>query len=723
MQKTPPEYKKEPFVRKFFNDEFIDNYEWVRDKDNSEVIDILNQENEYIDYKLQNLTDLRKSIFNEIKSRTKETDLSVPSRHKGYWYWARTEKGKNYAITCRLKIDDLDNYIPPKIKPDQKLTGEEIIFDANKEAKRFGDKFFSLGSTDISNDSKLMLYSVDIKGDERYDVYLRNLETNEDKLIIEQISSSASFDPSGKFVFYTEVDDAWRPHKLMRHKIGTSYHDDVLVYQEDDEAYNVSFGVSADEKTLFLLCSSNDTDEIRMLESKNPEGEFTLFSPEFSRKKEVEYAIEPYFCNNKQYYFITHNRNNLNFDIDLYDENKKFLGRILSSESKVDGSSIQINTPSAYQNFILFSIKKEIINRVYIVKVEDFIKDPLNCFKNAEELLPKLDFENNSLLYSLGAGASEYESPVINYSFLSYIHPPVLISRNITTSEEVLLREKEVLPNTDGSKYSSLDYCQKLMWCENNGVKIPVTLVWKKSFYGDNLPQNAPILQYAYGSYGHSLKPSFSISRLSLLDRGIVYVIAHVRGGQECGKGWYLDGKLQNKRNTFDDFIAVTNYLITQSIANKHKIVANGGSAGGLLMGVLVNQAPDLYAGIEADVPFVDNLTTILKPELPLTITEWDEWGNPLANQDDYEYIKSYSPYENIQKNTNDNLQIFITSSINDTRVLYVEPMKWCAKLREYGHDVLMKMEMISGHAGNSGRYKVWEDIAFELSWIVNCIK
>jgi oligopeptidase B len=704
--------KQIPHLRVHHNDEFVDNYEWLRNKDSAEVIGHLEAENRYTEQQLEGLKPISELIFNQIKSRTKETDMSVANRHGNYWYFARTVAGLNYPLSYRLAVDDLTNWIPPQTDDETIISRAELIFDPNSEVKQLNAEFYTLGSSDVSDDGNLMLYAYDISGDERYQLHIRDLRTGQELAdVLDGTAAGATFDVSGRYIFYTRTDSAWRSWQLWRHVVGeASCENDVLIYQEEDAHFSVSCGISLDKQYIILQTSSKTTDEIWLLNADNPTGQFEVFRP---RQTGVEYDVE--FVGNSNYYFVTHNQDSPDFDIDLYGDNHELVGRWLSS-----GNGRTINGLTAYRDFIVVSMRENVLRRLYILQMKDFVADPLHPELHWQELKPE-----GLELYSISAGASEYESPVLKYTYTSYTTPAVLVQRDMRTGQDVELKRQVVLELPDQFQASNLNrevaefqteqlHEQRLWAIGDDGQEVPISLVYKGQISG----AHRPCLLSGYGSYGISEDPYFSIPRLSLLDFGFVVAVAHVRGGQELGRNWYDSGKLNHKMNTFTDFVAVARHLIDQGITVPDKLVINGGSAGGLLVGAALNLAPELFAGVQANVPFVDPLTSILMPELPLTIPEWEEWGNPLEDQLVYHYIKQYSPYENIRRTANPP-QILATTSLNDTRVLYVEPAKWVAKLRELGYPALLKCEMSAGHGGVSGRYNSWKEIAFELAWVV----
>jgi oligopeptidase B len=655
--------------------------------------------------------------------------MSVPTRCGSWWYFARTIEGLPYPISCRIPAENTQSWEVPAYND----ADAEVIFDANVEAQKCkqktGGEFFSIGTTDISEDGKLLLFSVDTAGNERYDLFVRDIKTGQnlpDR--IENIAHSALFDITGEYIFYTRADDAWRTHQVLRHKIGErDDKNDVVVFQEDDELFNAGIGIAPDRQTIYIESASKETTEFHTISATTPENFPAVF---WQRVHGVEYELEIAHINGVEYNFVAHNKDSVDFDVDLYVDGK-YLGRFLSSTS-ANYAPCKIQDVSVYLNYIVVTLKKDTLNHAYYLSIDNFLKNPLKPEENWVEIVP-----DNLELYNLNIVGSEFESPLIRYIYSSYITASKLISLTPSTGEKTLLKRQEIEPNVDGEPFSEENYAQKRLYARTpEGKNIPISLIWRKNASDDErLPENRPVLQTGYGAYGISLSPHFSISRLSLLDRGVVYAVAHIRGGGDLGRGWYLDGNKLHKKNTFTDFICCLKFLKASKILDPERVVISGGSAGGLLVGAVmnmliqeqVNGADDalIPTGVVADVPFVDILTTMLDTSLPLTIPEQEEWGDPIADRAVYDYIKSYAPYHNIVDLRNASIkppQILAQTSLNDTRVLYVEPAKWVAKLRALGYNPLLKCEMESGHAGVSGRYNIWKETAFELAWILQVL-
>ncbi|MDV8077844.1 S9 family peptidase [Rhodococcus sp. IEGM 1370] len=702
MTITPPIAKKVPLERTHHGDTFIDNYEWLRAKEDPEVIAYLEAENAYTEQQTAGLESLRGKIFDEIKSWTQETDLSVPTRMGQWWYYSRTVEGKSYGLQCRCPVDSPDDWTPPTLSSDVDVPGEQVLLDANVEAE--GHDFFSLGAFSISLDGTLLAYSTDTEGDERYTLRFKNLETGE--LLadtIENVAPGATWTADATHVFYLTVDESWRPDTVWRHTLGKS--GDVKVFHEPDESYWVGFGSTRSEKYLMIWVGSKITSECLVLESADPEGEFRVVLP---RTDGVEYSIEHAVVAGEDRFLITHNGS-----VNGWGTEGEKAENFLLAEAPVSDpldqrilvphrDDVRVEDIDAFAGHLIFTYRREALTRMAIWPLTD------QGYGEYREL------EFDEELYSVGAGSNpEWDQPLLRMVYTSFITPGQVYDLDIASGELLLRKSQPVL-----GKFDAGDYVQHREWATApDGTQIPLSVIARK-----DVPEGpAPTLLYGYGSYEASMDPSFSVARLSLLDRGIVFVVAHVRGGGEMGRHWYDNGKTLKKKNTFTDFIAAAEHLIDTGRTSPKHLVADGGSAGGLLMGAVANLAPELFNGILANVPFVDPLTSILDPSLPLTVIEWDEWGNPLASKEVYDYMKSYSPYENVE--AKDYPSILAITSINDTRVLYVEPAKWVAALRATktgDSDLLLKTEMSAGHGGVSGRYEKWKEAAFEYAWIVD---
>ena len=731
---SAPVAKKVPFERTHHGHTFIDDYEWIREKESPEVIAHLEAENAWTSAQTAHLEGLQNSIFTEIKTRIKETDMSVPNRRGSYWYFSRTKAGLDYGISVRIPISGPDDWTPPEVG-EEPLPGEEVVFDSNIAAE--GQEFFSLGSFSLSDDGSRLLYGVDTTGDERYTLHVRDLITGDDLAdTIDGTFAGASLDPSGRYVFYTTVDDAWRPEKVWRHVVGTDSSDDVCIFHEPDERFFVGSGFSRSGRMMFVVTGSKTTTGYWSISADDLEAEPQEIWP---RVDGVEYNVEHAVIGGEDRFFITHNRNRADFDlVDVPVADPTAPGRdviVTESGAGTDGelsiNDLRIEDVDAFADFIVLSYRRGGFARVGIIR----LGDSSSPFAPLQEL--PFGRETGSLYVG---NNPEFEQASIRLHFTSMSTPAVIYSHRVADGTDTVLKRQPVLGSVDLD-----DYTETLLWAKAaDGTDIPVSVVFRKDLHrfdggtasatagtGDGADEMnggaasakvepAPLLLYGYGSYEASMDPYFSVSRLSLLDRGVVFAIAHVRGGGEMGRHWYDQGKTTAKKNTFTDFIDVARHLIDTGWTSPDRLVASGGSAGGLLMGAIANMAPELFAGISAEVPFVDALTSILMPELPLTVIEWEEWGDPLHDPEVYEYMRSYSPYENVTEAAYP--QILAVTSLNDTRVLYVEPAKWVARLREVGANALLKTEMVAGHGGASGRYDAWKEIAFEYAWILDVL-
>ena len=685
-----------PTTRTHHGDEVVDDYEWLRAKEDPAVIAHLEAENAYTEARTAHLAPLRQRIFEEIRSRTLETDLSVPTRQGEWWYYGRTVEGQQYGIHCRAPLASPEDWTPPALTPGVDVPGEQVLLDGNEAAA--GHEFFSLGSFDVSTDGTRLLYGVDVEGDERYSLRVRDLATGADlDDVVENTSAGACFSPDGRFVVYTTMDDAWRPDSVWLHEVGTDATADVRLFHEPDERYWVGAGFTRSEHYLVIDVGSSITTEEYLVPASD------LRTPPRSiwpRREGVEYSATHAVVGGEDVLYILHNDGALDFE----------LVRVAADDPTGPRTVISAHEPgrrlldvSAFRDWAVVSYRREGLARLGILSYETGAID-------------ELDFDEE--LYAAGAGGNpEWATPIVRLGYGSFITPGTVYDYVVATGEFLLRKRQPVLGG-----YSPDDYAQRREWVRaDDGTLVPVSLVWRRSFGEPGTGQARPVHLYGYGSYEHSIESGFSVARLSMLDRGVVFAIAHVRGGGELGRAWYENGKLQHKRNTFTDFVAVARHLVASDVTSPALLVAEGGSAGGLLMGAVANLAPELFAGILADVPFVDALTTILDPSLPLTVIEWDEWGDPLHDPSVYEYMKTYTPYENVREGV-DYPRILATTSLNDTRVYYVEPAKWVARLRAVGADALLKCEMVAGHGGVSGRYNAWHQRAFELAWLLDVL-
>lgn len=695
MTATPPVAKRVGYRREHHGDVFVDQYEWMRDRSDPEVIAHLEAENAYADQQVEYLAPLRQTIFDEIKARTKETDLSVPTRRGNWWYYGRSVEGKQYGIHCRCPLIDPDDWTPPQLDENTDVPGEQVLLDENLEAE--GHDFFSLGAASISIDGHTLAFSVDLLGDERYTLKFKDLRTGElyDDTIV-GIGSGATWAGDNQTIYYVTVDDAWRPDTVWRHRLGAGQPGEK-VFHEPDERFWVGVGRTRSDKYVFIATGSSVTSEMLYGDAADADAQFVSILP---RRNLVEYSVEHAVVGGEDRFLILHNDGAENFTLVEAPVSDPTAFRTLI-EHRAD---VRLDAVDAFAEQLVVSYRSEALPRIQLWPiVEDGGAD--GSYGRPEEIT--FDTE----LTSSGLSANpNWSAPTLRVATTSFIVPVRVYDIDLATGERTLLREQAVLGD-----YRPEEYVERRDWAvAPDGARIPVSVIHRA---GLELP--APALLYGYGAYESCEDPRFSIARLSLLDRGMVFIVAHVRGGGELGRPWYEHGKLLEKRNTFTDFITVAAHLVGTDVTRPENLVALGGSAGGLLMGAVANMAPDLFAGILAQVPFVDALTTILDPSLPLTVTEWDEWGNPLEDKDVYEYMKSYTPYENVEAKAYP--AILAMTSLNDTRVYYVEPAKWVAALRHTAVEptVLLKTEMVAGHGGISGRYERWKEAALQYAWIL----
>ena len=680
-----PQLEKKPEIKSCHNTTWEDNYSWIHQsnildvlKDSSkllpEVRKYLEKENDYFEYQMNDTKEIRKKIFNEIKGRIKLDDESLPYKDKNFEYWTKTTTKGNYSIKLRRKIGE------------EKV---EEIWNGDLEKEKLNTEYFGLGDLEVSFDDKFLGYSLDLKGSEYYTIYIRDIKSG--KLVtekIEETSGSIEFSLDDKFIFYSKLDEHHRPRTIYRHKIGTPVKEDKLIFEEKSEAFTVGIGLSSDEKYFMITSSDHNTSEqyYFKIDENNPNPKLIQ-----KRKRGIIYSV-----NSWDGYFYKHtNENAEDFKIDrcndLVEQNWEpfvnakdevligglvFLNHwiIRSETSNALGKIILRNPKTNEEEEIIFSDEKVIVPSISLIQKD---KDTDNVYLS-------------------------YSSPKTPGRTFLY---------NLKSKEKKLVKEQEI-----PSGHNPDDYIVERIECpSHDGRMVPITITRHKDTILDG---SSNLLLYGYGSYGNSMSPGFSSTRLSLIDRNIIWVTAHIRGGMERGMKWWKEGKLLNKKNTFEDYIAVGKFLIEKKYTSKGKIIGMGGSAGGLLMGAVVNEAPELFLGLIMAVPFVDSLTTNLDHSLPLTIGEFDEFGNAKDNKDHFDYIYSYAPYNNIKKMDYPN--ILITTSLSDNRVLFDEPAKFTAKLRDYKTDnnlLLLKTEMNAGHGGKSGRDGAIEEIALDYAF------
>ncbi len=682
-----PQLRKKLEVKSCHDVSWEDNYSWIHQKNILEVLKdsskllpevrkYLEEENAYFEYQMKNTKDSQKKIFDEIKGRIKLEDQSLPYKDVRYEYWTKTTEKGNYSIKLRKKIN----------------TNEvEEIWNGDKEKEKLNTEYFGLGDLEVSFNDKYLAYSLDLKGSEYYTIHVRDIETN--KLITEKIqetSGSITFSLDDKYIFYSKLDEHHRPRKIFRHKLGSSVLDDELIFEEKSEAFTVGLGISSDEKFFFITSSDHNTSEQYYFAVDEQEPKPKLIQ---KRERGIIYSVNSW---DENFYKHT-NKDAEDFKIErarsLEDQNWEVF--IPARDEVLIGGLIFL------KNWIIRSETSNALSKL-------ILRDPKT---NEEE---EIIFSDEKVIVpGISLAQKDKNTDEVHLSYSSPKTPGRTYLYNLKTKERKLLKEQEI-----PSGHNSDDYIVERLECSSHDNRlIPLTITRHKNTPVDG---SANLLLYGYGSYGSSMTPNFSSTRLSLIDRDIIWVTAHIRGGMEKGMKWWKEGKLLNKKNTFEDYIAVAKFLIEKKYTSKGKIIGMGGSAGGLLMGAVVNNNPELFKGIIMAVPFVDSLTTNLDHSLPLTVGEFDEFGNAKENKEHFDYIYSYAPYNNIKKM--DYPDILITTSLSDNRVLFDEPAKFTAKLRELKTDnnlLLLKTEMNAGHGGKSGRDGAIEEIALDYSFIL----
>ena len=673
-----PIAKKVPQELTIHNDVRIDNYYWLNDKNNPEVIDYLNAENAYTKQMTLHTQEFQKSLFEEMKGRIKEDDSSVPYKLNGYWYLTKYEAGRDYPIYVRKK-KTLE-------------AEEELLFDCNDMAKDHA--YFNLGGISISPDNTLAAFSTDTVSRRQYTIQIKNLITGEiysDKIL--NTTGSATWANDDKTLFYSMKDEVTlRSHKIFKHKLYSDSKTDIEVFHETDETFNTFVYKSKSKKYLIIGSSSTLSSEYRFLDADAPDGRFNIFQ---ERTKKLEYSIAHY---NGSFYIISNKDDATNFKISKTSE--KTTGKENWQDVIPHRASVLIEDIEIFKNYLVVNEREHGLNKLRIIswnKEEDYY----------------LPFNSETYTTYIGNNP-DFESDMLRYGYNSLTSPSSVIDYNLKTKQSEIKKELEVL----GGTFKKENYESQRIWATaSDGIKIPISLVYKK---GMALDGSNPLLQYAYGSYGSTIDPSFSSIRLSLLDRGFIYAISHVRGSEYLGRKWYECGKLLTKKNTFTDFIACSKYLIQEKYTSNQHLYAYGGSAGGLLMGAIININPELYHGVLAAVPFVDVVTTMLDDTIPLTTGEYDEWGNPNELKY-YNYMKSYSPYDNVEEKNYPNM--LVTTGLHDSQVQYWEPAKWVAKLRDMKTDsnkLLLHTDMDSGHGGASGRFESLKEVALEYAFLLD---
>jgi oligopeptidase B len=659
----------------------VDEYAWLRNRDDPDTIPYLEAENAYCEATTGHLEPLRERIFQEIRSRTQETDLTAPARRGPWWYYVRTVEGLQYPIRCRRPAagDEYDESQP-----------EQVLLDENELAKGHG--YFELGVFNVSPDHRLVAYSVDYDGDEVFTLRIRDLETGQDlpdEIGGTSYGSAWSLDRS--VLYYTTLDEIKRPYRVWRHRLGEPVERDELLHEESDQRFYARLGMTRSQRLVVLHLQSAVTSEARLLEAADPRAGFRMVEP---RRQGIEYLLDH---QDDRLLIVT---NDGHEDFALFEAPLASPARGSWQPLWAPGPGVRVMGVDAFAGHLVVHFRQSGLTALRVMEGGD------RAFH---------DISFPEAVYTVGPDANfEYATTAYRFNYTSLTTPHSVYDYDVRTRARSLRKRQPVLGDFDPERYDSARE-----WATaSDGTRVPISLVWRKGTRRDATP---PCLLYGYGSYEASIDPSFSISRLSLLDRGFVYAIAHVRGGGEMGRHWYEDGKLLCKRNTFTDFIACADHLIAGRWTAADRLTARGASAGGLTMGAVANMAPDRFRTIVAQVPFVDVINTMLDPSLPLTVIEWEEWGNPIEDPAVYAYMKTYSPYENVTAQEYPDL--LVLAGLNDPRVGYHEPAKWVARLRRLktgGNLLLLKTEMGFGHFGPSGRYDGWRQEAFILAFVID---
>ncbi|HRG17570.1 MAG TPA: S9 family peptidase [Flavobacterium lutivivi] len=656
----------------------IDNYYWLNERENPEVIDYLNKENEYYQKETAHTKKFQEELFAEMKGRIKEDDTSVPYLYNGYWYITRYETGKNYPIYTRKK-GSLD-------------ATEEILFDCNKMAE--GHAYFQLSGMSVSEDNKWCAFGVDLVSRRQYTIQIKNLETGEILPVkIKNTTGGSTWASDNKTLFYTRKDaQTLRSDKIYKHKVGTNPENDELIFHEKDDTYDTFVYKEKSKKYIVIGSTSTLTSEYQILEANNPDGQFRIFQP---RVRGVEYSISHY---GDSFYVVTNKDKATNFKL------MKTPETATGSDNWKDliphRKDVLIEGIEIFKDYLVVEERSNGLNKIQI--------KPWNG--SGDYYLP-FDIETYTAYTTTNV---DFDTEILRYGYQSMATPSSVIDFNMRTKEKTVLKEQAVL----GGKFDKNNYTEERIWATaQDGTKVPISIVYRKGIQKNG---KNPFLLYAYGSYGSSMDPYFSSTRLSLLDRGFIYGIAHIRGGEDLGREWYENGKLLKKINTFTDFIDCSKYVIEQKYTSTQHLYAEGGSAGGLLMGAIVNMAPKLYNGVIAQVPFVDVVTTMLDDSIPLTTGEYDEWGNP-NEKVYYDYMLSYSPYDQVKAQDYPNM--YVSTGLHDSQVQYWEPAKWVAKIRAMrtnNNQLFLDTNMDAGHGGASGRFEALKELAKEFSFLLD---
>jgi oligopeptidase B len=672
-----PMAKKKERVEIVHGDKLVDDYFWLRDRHDPEVRAYLEAENAYADSVMKSTGVLQGKLYEEMLARIKETDLSVPVREGAFLYYSRTEKGKQYPIYCRKK-GTLD-------------ASEEVVLDLNEMAK--GQRFMTLGSYEVSDNGNLVAYTTDNTGFREYRLHVRDLAAGKDLPETVEKVGSVAWAADNRTLFYSVDDAAKRPYRVYRHTLGSDSGKDTLVYEEKDEMFRVFVDRSRSRSVIFVASGSHTADEWRYLPADKPESPLALIAP---REKDLEYAVD----HRADLFYIRTNKDCRNFRV------------VTAPVAHPDGSNwkellpcragVMVSGLDLFAGHAVILEREEGLPRIRVIDLATRAQHRVEFAEPVYTANPQ--------------GNAEFQTSLFRFSYQSFTTPPSVYDYDMGSRERKLLKKTEVLGGYDASRYQS----ERRFATASDGTKIPISLVYKKGFVADG---RAPLWLNGYGSYGAPSFATFNSNRFSLLDRGFVYAIAHIRGGGEMGKPWHDQGRMMSKKNTFTDFIAVAEQLIADQYTSRERLVIEGGSAGGLLMGAVVNMRPDLFRVVIARVPFVDVINTMLDESLPLTVGEFEEWGNP-KKKDEYDYIKSYSPYDNLAAKNYPTM--LVKTSFDDSQVMYWEPAKYVAKLRTLKTDnnpLVFKINMAGGHGGSSGRYDRLRELAFDYAFVFQELK
>jgi len=687
---TKPSLKKIPHEMTIHGHTRVDNYYWLNERENPEVIDYLKAENAYVKEMMKHTEPLQNQLFKEITGRIKQDDMSVPVRKNGYWYYSRFEEGMEYPLYCRKAVVD-DNLVSSEVE--KSPSEEQVLLDGYEMSK--GYAFFDIGGYSVSPDNSLIAYSIDTVSRRQYQIFIKNINSGTifDE-IIQNTTGNMVWANDNKTIFYSVKDESLRSCRIMRHELGTDPKNDVEVYYEEDTTFYAYVTKTKSERYIVIVLESTLTSEIRFIDADHPKDEFKIFQ---KRQHDMLYGVGHY----GDYFYILTNADGA--------KNYKLMRTPLDATRKDNWEEVIPHRPDVLiEDFDLFSD---------FLVIEERSKGLVNLRVMSWD--GKTDYYVNfgEPAYTVETSANpEFDTHLLRYVYTSMTTPTSVYQYDMKEKTTELLKRQEVVGGYEPSDYVT----ERLYAPAKDGVLVPISLVYKKGLVknGEN-----PLVLYGYGSYGNSIDAYFSTARLSLLDRGFVWAIAHIRGGEEMGRQWYEDGKLLKKKNTFYDFIACAEYLVNQKFTNNRKMFAIGGSAGGLLVGAVANMAPHLFRGIVAQVPFVDVVTTMLDESIPLTTGEYDEWGNP-NEKEYYDYILSYSPYDNVE--AKDYPAMLVTTGLHDSQVQYWEPAKWVAKLRELKTDdnpLYLKTNLDYGHGGASGRFEPFKEVALEYAFMLDLIE